>query len=178
MGWFEYIFGSSEPSHRWTSILILFKDEGSWVLDKGYVFLGDIPIDSLGYYCNFTNFSIINKKLYYFHKSSQKDDITGKAKQIDPKKVCVHIKFGQAAFEITQENIKYWNLFFSSVNNPIYKSIQNYLTEDRINMLNLYHSPKRRLKRENVKHPFFTQKEIYGQNLDQVILSSLNLEFF
>ena len=43
-------------------------------------------------------------------------------------------------------------------------------------MLNLFHSPKKRLKAENVKHPLFAQKEIYGQKLDQVILSGLNFE--
>ena len=170
MGWFEYIFGSSQPRHRWTSILILFKDEENWVLDKGYVFLGDIPVDSLGYYCNFTNFSIVDGELYYFYKN------TGKAKQIDPKKVYVHVKFGQVPFEITKENIKYWNLFFSSFKNPIYKSIKHSLTEDNINMLNLFHSPKKRLRAENVKHPLFAQKEIYGEKLDHVMFSGLNFE--
>ena len=134
-----------------TSILILFKDENKWVLDKGYVFLGDIPADSLGYYCNFTNFSVMNDKLYYFYKTQiESGNVykTGVAKQIDPKNVRIHIKFGKAPFEITKENIKYWNLFFSSINNTIYKSIRNDLNEDKIHMLNLFHSPKKRLKPE------------------------------
>ena len=170
MGWYEYIFGNSESRYRWVSILIIFKDGGNLVLDKGYVFLGDIPNDYLGYYCNLTNFCIIDSNLYYFYK-------TGVLKQIDPKSVLIHVKFGQAPFEISKENIKYWNLFFSSMKNPIYKSIKNYLNEDKIHMLNLFHSTKKRLKSSNSKHPLFSKKQIYGEKMDQVIFSELNLDY-
>lgn len=148
--WNNYISGGSTVKYRWISALIVFSDGGEIVLDKGYLFLGDLPIYYLGYYCNFTNFSVIEGKLYYFYKN-------GVVKQIDPAKVHLHIKFGQSPFEISLENINYWNLFFSSVKNKIYISISNDLNEKNITMIDISgkFSSKNRLKNINLTHPLF-----------------------
>ena len=180
MNWlWNSLFQSNEPRNVWFSFLIIFKDENVTVLDKGFIFLGEIPIDAFAYYCNFTNFSKIDNNLYYFYKN-------GTAKQIDPSKVFLHIKFGQSSFDLSAEIFRdkdYSNLFFSSKISSICESIIKYLSKKNtnINILdfsNIKVSSKRRAKPENIKHPFFRKKEIYGTNLDQIILSDLDISFF
>ena len=173
MNWINYaksFFSNPEIRYSWVSVLIIFTDNGNLVLDKGYVFLGDLPIHYLGYCCNFTNFSIISGNLYYLYQN-------GVAKQIDPAKVYLHVKISQVPFEITRENLNYWNLFFSSINNKMYKAISPYLDDNHIKMIDFTgkFSHKKRLKSSNIFHPLFSEKQTYGINMDQTLFSKLNI---
>lgn len=168
----EYLksFWNTEPKlYHWISVLILFNQDNKITLDKGYVFLGNMPIHSIGNYINFTNFNIIDGALYYMHNN-------GTTKSVDPTKVYLHFKFGSTPFQFSSENKDYWNLFFSSLDNKIYNSIVSDLTSKRIRMMKLKDgiSHKKSLSPANVSHPLFSSKQVYGLQMDQVILSGIN----
>lgn len=155
-------------NYRWVSVLILFVDNGKTVLDKGYIFLGDISINSL-FHIQFTNFNIIENNILYMYKN-------GSSKYIESKKIYLHFKFGQSSFPISEQNINYWNNFFSSPTNKIYNSISNDLNIKHIKLVNSPHiSSKKRLTPANISHPLFFSKRIYGILMDQVILSDVKI---
>lgn len=174
MSWTSYVKSfwgdTSVPENlRWVSVLILFSDGERMVLDKGYVFVGDVPISGIGNYINFTNFNIIGGHIFYMSKN-------GTTKYLDPDKIHLHFKFGHSPFTWSEDDRAYWNLFFSSTESKIYKSIENYLDKEHITMIKLSPLPsKKRLTAENLNHPLFSSKQIYGVNMDQVILSGINL---
>jgi hypothetical protein len=129
-----------------------------------------MSINDIGYYINFTNFNLVGGHIFYMCKN-------GTTKYLDPKKIHLHFKFGQTPFQLSEENRSYWNIFFSSTDSKIYKSIKSDLDIEHITMVNFpnYVPSKKRLTASNVSHPLFTSKQIYGIHMDQVILSSINL---
>ena len=175
MSWYNYaksFWNTTEVSqtYRWVSVLILFNDGNKIVLDKGYVFLGDIPLNHICNYINFTNFNLIGGHIFYMSKN-------GTTKYIDPNKIHLHFKFGQSPFSWSEDNRAHWNLFFSSIDSKIYKSIESDLDKEHITMIKLTESvsSKKRLTPSNLTHPLFSSKQIYGITMDQVILSGVNL---
>lgn len=167
MSWYDYLFSSSTTNSKWVSVLIIFSDENQTILDKGFIFPGEIPRHYFAYFCNFSNFTVIEQKLYYFYSN-------GIAKQIDPNKVFLHIKFGNAPYNVFDKT-DMWNLFFSSSNSKIYGSIKDSL-KDKVKLLNVENVTSNRLKVDNINHPLFKTKQIYGTSMDQVILSGLNID--
>ena len=166
MNWIgQYFFGKPHQP-RWTSILIMFYDEDQLVLDKGYVFLGKAPKDYLGYYCNLSNFTVIDKRLFYFYKD-------GRVKRIDPEKVLIHMKFGKGNFEAY-----HWSTFFSSYRNDMINIVKGDINPDKIKIIDTERNTSKHLKASNAEHPLFKKKQIYGQQMDQVILSGLNINYF
>ena len=175
MSWMNYAksfltTSNSQTPHiyRWVSILILFVDDGRTVLHKGYIFLGDISVSQLSY-INFANFNVIGNDTFYMNKN-------GTTKYIDSTKIYLHVKFGHGPFAVAEENINYWNVYFSSPTNKIYKSISNDLNKERVKLINMTnHIPsKKRLTATNISHPLFSYKQIYGLQMDQVILSDIH----
>jgi hypothetical protein len=165
MNWLtQYFFGDSYQP-RWISILILFYDEGELHLDKGYVVSGKMSKDSLGYYCNLSNFTVIDQRLFYFYKN-------GIIKRIDPSKVMIHLKFGKGIV-----NPKDWSAFFSSPKNEFLKFIEKDLSSDKIKVVEIVRNVSNSLKVSNCEHPLFKKKQIYGHEMDQVILSDLIISY-
>ena len=172
MDWLsQYFFGSSSDL-KWISVLIMFYDDGHLQLDKGYVIQGKISKDSLGYYCNLSNFTVLDNRLFYCYKN-------GKIKRIDPTKVLIHLKFGQGIVEPY-----HWSAFFSSPRNEMLLAIEEELSKpfqnyqnSKIKTIKMDKNPSKSLKVSNCEHPMFKKKQIYGQQMDQVILSDLNVYY-
>ena len=173
MNWImRSLFGSErDEGFEWTSCLLLFYDRKKLVLDSGFVILGDLPPHFFSYYCNFSNFIVRDNTLYYLYK----DGIT---KKIDPSKVHLHIKKGETIFDIDLKNCNYWNLFFSSPTNKIYKSISSSLTLEKIRLIDVRgkYKIKKAEKISKIEHPLFERKQIYGEKMEQGIFSKINIE--
>ena len=83
---------------------------------------------------------------------------------------------GTGIFDI-QNNLNYWNIYFSSPKNKFYKSISSNLTQEKIKVVDNSKTPsKKRTSISNISHPLFYLKQSYGRDLNQVILSSLNID--
>ena len=161
MNWITKYF--TTPPQRWTSVLIMFYDEEQLVVDKGYVFLGKVPRDYLGYYCNMSNFSIIDNRLFYCYSN-------GMVKRIDPEKVFIHLKFGKGPMEPY-----HWSTFFSSSRNELIQLTKSYINAEVIKVFDTQKNSSKSLKPSNAEHPLFLKKQIYGNEYDQVVLSNLKI---
>ena len=158
--------------YPWTSILILFSDNGKLNVDKGYVIKGILETHEYGYYCQFNNFFYINGKLLYAYPD--------KLKEIDPEKVYLHILTGLTPFPVPNEHLDSHHLYFPSANNKVYKLLGNKIDKDKIRLFvvkdesYMSSSGSRSKRREesqaqNLIHPLFSRKEIYHP--DAVVFS-------
>ena len=172
MKWFSYLksfFITKEINYKWISALLLFTDEKSLILDKGIVIIGNSSPNILCYYLNFSNFTVINEKLYYLCKNK-------KLLKIDPKKVYLHVKIGNSPHPISKQNVNYWNIYFSSPQNKIYNTISSKLNLQNISFINTKENSNINNLLE-LNYPTFSSKQIYGNNMDQIIFSDLNISF-
>lgn len=155
----SFIYENKKENYTWISGLIIFKDDKKFVLDKGFIITNDIS--NYSFYCQFNNFVIINSELHYSYPEG--------FKKINPKDVYLHIRIGNSPFSPTLDNLSYWNLYFTSPNNKVYKSIQ--INPNKIKIIN--EIDKNKLDIKDVKNPFFFNKEIYNDN--SVLFSFLNI---
>lgn len=146
----SFIYENKKEENVWISGLIMFSDNQKLILDKGFVITGEIS--NYSFYCQFNNFTVINGELHYIYPNG--------LKKIDPKKVYLHLRIGKSPFEITVDNLMYWNLYFTSPNNKIFKAI-----DLDVNKIKIIQSEKNEiLSTKNIKHPFFNNKQVYDDN--------------
>jgi hypothetical protein len=167
----SFIYENKKENYTWISGLIIFKDNNKFVLDKGFIITNDIS--NYSFYCQFNNFTIINGELHYAYPEG--------FKKINPKDVYLHIRIGNSPFSPTLDNLSYWNLYFTSPNNKVYKSIQ--INPNKIKIIGGNHqndkndrndkNDKNKLDIKDVKNPFFYSKEIYNDS--SVLFSSLDI---
>ena len=171
MGIIKYIksfFISEEQSYSWLGCLIIFTDNKKLILDKGFILTGDFS--KIPYYCNFSNFSKRDGKLYYNYPN-------GIRREIDPEKVHLHIKIGKINKPVDQFPLNSWSLFFSSPNNKIYKSITHFMDEDHLARYSVKKS-KKNVRIKDIDFPYFLRKQFYGFEMDQAVFSKLDLNYF
>lgn len=171
----------------WSSYMILFKNpKGGLVLDKAYIFLGDIPEHFHAYYINFMNWSVSEDKLIYtgqiYDKIKKKMETMV---EIDSLQVHLHIHVGDTPFETNYftDNPTYFLHYFSNSDNKIYAAIKDQLTPSKVEILNFTDSCSMRSiltlreRAERVCDPrFFDYKhQIYGDNLDHVMFTGINI---
>jgi len=164
--------------YPWTSILLLFGDEGKLQLVKDYIIKGILEPHEYAYYCQFNNFVIINNKLSYLYSD--------KIKHINSEKVYLHIRTGSTPFPVPEDHLESYHLYFPSASNKIYKLLNNQIDPEKIKVVthndesyNISSSSrnKKRMKSQaqNLFHPFFQRKEIYHP--DAVIFSHFDSYF-
>ena len=167
----------SEPTQNakisWTSILILYKDDKNKLrLEKGYIFIGDISDNIHGYYTNFVNWNTINNKLIYNNIA------------VDPYQVHLHVHVGDTIFETDyfKDNPTFYSHYFSSPGNKIYKAIKEEIQPNKIKIINftdnrLYSklSLKERLDRFHDPRFFTSKRQIYGESMDHLMYTGLNI---
>ena len=151
------VYENKPVEYNWVSGLIIFSDENKLVLDKGFIILGEVT--NYSFYCQFNNFTMINGELHYAYAEG--------FKKIDARKVYLHLRFGKSPFEISLNNLSYWNLYFTNPKNKLYSCIDKnkikIIKSDKTETLNI----------KDVKHPFFYNKQIY--NNTSVLFSSLDV---
>lgn len=163
----------------WSSYLVFFKNpKGGLILDRAYIFLGDIPMYFQAYYINFVNWRIVGNELYYCPR--------GTDMKVDPEHVHIHFHPGDSIFDSNffKENPAYFKHFFSSPNNKIYLSIKNQLTYDKISVFNFMDTcpmlSKISIKErcEKFVDPRFSilRHQIYGEQLDHALYTGLLLQ--
>ena len=150
---------NKKEEYTWISCLILFSDNKKLILDKGFVITGEIA--DYPFYCQFNNFTIINGELHYIYPEG--------FKKIDPKKVYLHLRFGNSPYEIIVDNLMYWNLYFTNPNNKIFKSFDLDVSKIKI----IQNEKNETLNIKDIKHPFFCNKQIYDNN--SVLFSHIKL---
>lgn len=166
------VYEDEKAEYKWIGGLIFFMDDGKMVLDRGFVITGDV--DEYAFYTNFRNFTLINNDLHYMYPDS--------IKKIN--KIYLHLKYGTSPYPVPLNNPTYWNLFFSSPNNKIYKSMS--LDEKRIKIMenntenatyNTTHNAKSKIKSVNdIICPLFDKRQIYNPTC--VLFSEVNCDIF
>jgi len=155
----SFMYENKKQEHTWISGLILFSDDEKIILDKGFIITEEIS--NYPFYCQFNNFTVINGELHYAYPEG--------FKKIDSKKVYLHLRICNSPFEPAIDNLSYWNLYFTSPNNKIYKSFE--INPNKIKII--YGCKTENLNIRQVKNPFFYKKEIYNDN--SVLFSSLDI---
>jgi len=180
MSWYDYaksFLYEEKNENIWTSILILFVDEGKVKLDEGFILNDVFSSNYYSFFCNFKNFTVINNELYYKYSDC--------IKKIDPKKVYLHIYIGKSKNSLSTNKIDSWNLYFSSLNNKLYKEIKEELTLEKINIIKRRINEKDKIgkiekkiktpKITEIENPLFLEKQNYNEN--SVFFSNINIDF-
>ncbi len=146
----SYLSTTTETKLSWLSVLVLSKLPGkNSVLEQAYIFIGNIPEHYYAYYLNLS----VNSYL--------------------------HMHVGDTAFDLNYflDNPLYYCHYVSNPRNKIWKLISPTLSVDKVKIINLIEkygpfsklSPTERAKK--IFHPLFSRFEIYGINMDHVMLS-------
>lgn len=162
----------------WTSFIILFKHpKGTLVLDTAYIFIGDIPDNIHAYYINFMNWSVNNNQLIYKPSKDVKKII------VNPENIHLHIHVGDTPFDSSYftDNPIYFLHFFSSPQNKTYKAIKEQLISSKIKIYNINNRISQlnlRDRSEKILDPRFSthKHQIYGEHLDHVVFTGLNID--
>jgi len=160
---------------QWMSFILFFKDsENNIILDKAYLFTGNIPKNYFSHYINFPNWKITNEKLVYI-----KD---GEKIKVDPKKVFLYFKLGSEDYnvDLVKENIAYWYNFVSSPSNKLFQQISPQFNKTNLKIINI---EKKKRQKNYIKNifdiidPKFHSVKYFGKNYTQGCFSNLNIEF-
>lgn len=173
----------------WQSYILLFKNpRGKLIIDKIYIFIGNVPNNYYSYYINFTNWTINenineNKNIENENSENKSKLYVYNNKNINPDDIHLHIKIGNTKFDKDYfiKNPDFYLHFFPSSKGKIYKRIKSQITKDKIKIIDLTEkfgffnktSPKKIAK--NLQNPLFKKykHQIYGKNLNHVIFSGL-----
>lgn len=148
MNYLKSFFKTEEQNENyWISGLILFKYENRLILDRGFIVVGNL--NNYSFYCQFKNFTIINGELYY-----------NCIKKIKFENVFLHLKIGETPYNVETNNKTYWNLFFNSPSNKLFKSI--ILEDSKIKVFNFDKTKK--ININDVNNPLFLKKQVYDKN--------------
>ena len=146
----SYLLSPTETKLSWLSVLVLIKLPGkNLILDQAYIFIGNIPEHYYAYYFNL------------------------------PANSSLHLHVGDTNFDLDYffDNPLYYRHYVSNPRNKIWKLISPDLTADKVKIINLIEkygpsskvSPTERAKK--ILHPLLPCFEIYGRNMDHVMLS-------
>jgi hypothetical protein len=153
--------------YKWVSGLICFVDDGKMVLDRGFIITGNISPDYFAFYANFRNFTLINDDLHYMYPDS--------IKKINPDKVYLHVKFGSSPYSIPLTNPTYWNLYFNTPNNKLYKSLT--ITPERIKIIENTNDINYKIKKvSEITCPLFDKRQVYNET--SILFSGINTDIF
>jgi len=176
---------TEKPKISWMSMMIIFKNpKGGLVLDKAYIFIGDIPEHFHAYYINFMNWSVIGDSLIYNGEIYDKvKKVMTTMIEIDPLKVHLHCRVGDTIFDpdYFTENPSYYFHYFSNPKNKIYTAIHQQLTQDKVEVFDFTQTcpPLSKMSVQDraarIYDPrFFTfHHQIYGKRMDHVMFSGL-----
>ena len=133
----------------WLSVLILYKDQKKgFILHKACIFIGNIPEHYYAYFLDFPS----NSEIY------------------------LHIHIGDTIFDVNYftDNPLYYRHYVSNLRNKIWKLVNNSL-ENKVRIINLTESfgPLSKIsdRIKKIIHPRFSNKQIYGTNMDHVLFS-------
>lgn len=186
----------SEPVKTyWTSGFIFFTVNKQVILDKAFIIIGNIPVGHYSYYCNFSNWQVVDDKLYHITSNGRI--------LVDPSKVHLHLKYNfttDITFDfmddvINNTNHINWNLFVSHPNSKIFKSVRDQLLNlQKLKVIDLRDSKKFTSSNSSttsfvtssissytikkLSHPLFETTQYYGNGInavDQAICSHLNI---
>ena len=141
---------TTEIKLSWLSVLVLVRLPGkNLVLEQAYIFVGNIPEHYYAYYLNL------------------------------PINSSIHIHVGDTNFDLKYflENPLYYRHYVSNPRNKIWKIISHQLSVEKVKIINLIekYGPFSKIciseRTKKILHPLFTRFEIYGRNMDHVMLS-------
>ncbi len=178
----SFVITPEIPRLSYSSYILFFKaPDGKLVVDKAYIFLGNIPDYFANQYLTLINWSVMDGNLIYGGEIY--DSVEKKFKtfiEIDSIEVYLHIKVGTIR-KLPKDIQPDINLFFSNPDSKLAKSLD---LNDKVKIVDMSDvfgrldltSIKDRV--ENTDDPrFYTYKhQIYGKDMDQVMFCGLNLD--
>lgn len=163
----------------WSSFLVLYKHPKLGLLvDKAYIFLGDIPEHFHSYFINFINWGITSDK-----DATDHNVLLYNNTEIDPMNVHLHIHVGDSPYDTEHflAHPTYYRHYFSDPKNKIYKAISGSFKASRVFVCNTGDYPPLSNKslheraEKFIDPRFFNfRRQVYGKNMDHVMFTGLN----